>query len=64
MQRVTKLERAHVVPAGRHRRVLEVRGEVAAGREAVRCTTHVPHTAQSGQGEIPNEIKFCSVLYS
>lgn len=59
VQRVAKLERAHVVPAGRHRRVLEVHGEVTAGREAVRCATHVPHTAQGGQGEIPDKIEFC-----
>jgi len=63
VQRIAKLERAHVVPTGRHRGVLEVHGEVTAGREADRCATHVPHTAQGGQGEIPDEIKLCSVLY-
>jgi len=65
VQRLAKPERSHVVPARRHRRMLEVHGEVTAGPEAVRYTTHVSHTAQGGQGEIPatrNQIIIRSLL--
>lgn len=52
VQRFAQPERAHVVPAGRHRRMLEGHGAVASGPDSVQHAAHVSHTAQGGQGEI------------
>lgn len=62
MQRLAQPERAHVVPAGRHRRMLEGHSAVVIRPDAVQHAAHVSHTPQGGQGEISRR-KRRSVAY-